>query len=172
MITVPLTNPDTYSSPYYDYSNNDAIYVGDNKGDLELITGVFMGTPSAATAINLGNTNPLASPVLDATSGCVFVGDTTGILYSVSSTTKGTVCNSGAFAAFGHTGNLGNGAANDGIFDAPMVDSTAGQVYAFVAHSGSATTSFSVTGTRPTSLALIRQSSGRAAPLASSPLRK
>jgi hypothetical protein len=144
MITVNLTNPDTYSSPFYDYAADDAIYVGDNKGYLELITGVFTGTPSVATAINLGNNNPLASPVLDATSGCVFVGDTTGFLYSVSSQIKGTVCNGGAFATFGHTGNLGNGAANDGIFDAPIVDSTAGQVYAFVTHGGSVTTSFSV----------------------------
>lgn len=128
---------DTYSSPYYDYSN-DALYVGDNNSYLHKFTGVFTGTPTEATAVQLNTTAyDVASPVYDPVSGCVFVGDSEGYFYSVDSGTSTTasVCKSGSFTLFGHSELLGGGAADDGIFDAPLVDSAGQMVYAFVTDS-------------------------------------
>ena len=135
--SVSATVADTYSSPFYDY-NNDIIYVGDNAGHLYKITGVFNGTVSpSVTSVTLTAGNDVASPVYDLVSGCVFVGDSEGFLYSVDSGTftTTTVCNSGTFKLFGHSENLGDGAASEGIFDAPLVDSSAQMVYAFVTDS-------------------------------------
>ncbi len=70
--------------------------------------------------VTLG-TEGLASPVFDSTSGLVFVGDASGTLYSV-------VASSGAINAT--SGTLA--AVRTGIYDAPLVDSTTGKVYAFV----------------------------------------
>jgi hypothetical protein len=134
MTVTALSNNDTYSAPYYDYnSTDDALYVGDDVGDMEKFTGVFNGAISNATAINLGLTHPLGSPVFDPVSGCVFVGDTTGYLYSVNSGNPGTVCTSTSFSTRGHTVVLSDGGPGGGIYDAPIVDSTAGQIYAFLA---------------------------------------
>ncbi len=69
-------------------------------------------------------------------SGCVFVGDTEGYLYSVSSGVAGTVCTGATFALSGQSENLGSGGANEGIFDGPLVDPVAETVYVFVADSG------------------------------------
>lgn len=134
--SVSGTVGDIYSSPFYDYTN-DVIYVGDNSGHLYKITGVFNGTVSPpVTSITLtGSTFNVASPVYDSTSGCVFVGDSEGFFYSVSSGVAGTVCTGASFANFGHSENLGDGAANEGIFDAALVDSSAHMVYAFVTDS-------------------------------------
>ena len=139
MTVTTLSHNDTYSSPYYDNSSDDALYVGDDSGYLEKFTGVFNGTAvTAVTPIELNTTTqyPLASPVYDSVSGCVFVGDTEGYLYSVSSGVAGTVCNGASFARFGHSENLGSGGANEGIFDGPLVDPVAETVYVFVADSG------------------------------------
>jgi len=124
---------DTNSSPFYDY-NTDTIYVGDNSSKLHKFTNVFNGTPAEVTPVVTLNATvyTVSSPVYDPVSGCVFVGDSQGYLYSVNSGTPGTVCTSGTFALWGRSAILGNAAANDGIFDAPLVDSTAGRVYAFV----------------------------------------
>ena len=141
MTVTALTNNDTYSAPFYDYNSaDDALYVGDDLGDLEKFTGVFNGAISAATAINLGNTNPLSSPVFDLYSGCVFVGDSTGYLYSVNSGNGGQVCTSTSFTTRGHTVLLSDGGAGGGIYDAPIVDPFAGSVYAFVASNAASTT--------------------------------
>jgi hypothetical protein len=59
----------------------------------------------------------ISSPVFDAIDGNAFVGDSTGVLYSV---TAGGSKN-------GNTGSLG-----DIIADAPLVDGSAGTVYVFV----------------------------------------
>ncbi len=123
----------TRSSPYYDYSGTDTLYVGDNSGTLYKVTGVFTGTtsPTIATA-TLGSTNgSLASPVYDPVSGCVFVGDNGGVFWSVSSGVPGTVCTGTSFAVFGHSELLGNGAPNQGIFDGVLLDLTAQKIYAF-----------------------------------------
>jgi hypothetical protein len=133
-----LAHNDTYSAPFYDFATDDALYVGDDSGNLEKFTGVFHGAISGPTVLSL-NTGPyaIASPVYDPTSGCVFVGDTYGYLYSVDSGASKTtsVCKSGSYKLYATSGNLGNSAAGDGIFDAPLVDSTAGTVYVFITDS-------------------------------------
>lgn len=128
---------DAYSSPFYDYEADDALYVGDNSGHLYQVLGVFNGTtaPTVNTITLTGSTYHVASPVFDSISGCVFVGDSQGYLYSVNSGRGGTVCTGGSFSNFGHSEILGNGAANEGIFDAPLVDPSTEQVYAFVTDS-------------------------------------
>jgi hypothetical protein len=132
---------DTYSSPFYDYTN-DALYVGDNSSYLHQFTGVFNGTPTESTKVQL-NATPyyVASPVYDTTSGCVFVGDSEGYLYSVDPATPGgSVCMGSTFAKFATSEVMGDTFdTNPGIFDGPLVDSNAGMVYAFVAY-GSSTT--------------------------------
>jgi|SRR5579872_521652 len=122
----------TRSSPYYDYSGTDTLYVGDNSGKLYKVSGVFGGTstPTVSTA-SLG-TASLASPVYDPVSGCIFVGDNVGFFWSVSSGVPGTVCTGTTFQLFGRSELIGGGGANQGIFDSAILDSTAQKVYAFV----------------------------------------
>ena len=127
------SHDDTYSSPYYDYSSDDAVYVGDDSGYLQKFTGVLNGASVSVTTTSLG-TNKLASPVYDPVSACVFVGDIQGYLYSANSGNTGTVCSIG-FSLRGRSLILSDGNPNSGIFDAPIVDSTAQTVYAFVASS-------------------------------------
>jgi len=154
MTVTALNHNDTYSSPFYDFNGaDDTIYVGDDNGYLEKFTGVFNGTANpAGTEVSL-NTGPYAitSPVYDGVSGCVFVGDTEGYLYSVSSGVAGSVCTGTSFASFGRSENLGGGGANEGIFDGPLVDPVAETVYAFVADSGSIslTTTLNILSTPP-----------------------
>ncbi len=128
-------NPnDTNSSPYYDYAN-DIIYVGADNGTLHKFTGVFNGTPAEQTTggfpATVSSGNVLSSPVYDSVSGLVFVGSRGGTnggrLHSVNA--SGTVVSSGQLA----------GATSTGVSDAPIVDSTAGRVYVFVANDGSNT---------------------------------
>ena len=39
--TFANSHNDTYSAPYYDYASDDAVFVGDNSGDLQkLLPGV------------------------------------------------------------------------------------------------------------------------------------
>jgi len=146
MFTLTLSGSpnDSFSSPFYDYGD-DALYVGDNSSHLHKFTGVFSGTPTEATSVTLNATAyDVASPVYDATSGCVFVGDNQGDLYKVNSGVAGSQCVSGTFSLNVTSEVLGNATAGQGIFDAPLVDSTAGTVYVFVA--GSVGISRGVTG--------------------------
>ncbi len=130
MYSVSLGANDTYSSPYYDYAD-DAVYVGDDSGRLHKITGVFNGTPTTDASpwpVTLNGSYKTTSPIYDSTSGYVFVGNTDAILYSVGSgnsgTTNGTIHST--------SGTLGGAGA--AIIDAPLVDSSAGKVYAFVSN--------------------------------------
>jgi hypothetical protein len=127
MLTLPLSGPanDTFSAPFYDFATDDAIYVGDDSGYLHQFSGVFTKAPSEVTTspwpVLLNASNKVTSPVYDPATGYVFVGDTGGYLYSVGSAGK-----------YGTSAQLG-----DVIIDAPLVDSSAGMVYAFVtANSG------------------------------------
>jgi hypothetical protein len=127
MTTFTLTNADTYSAPYVDYID-DVLYVGDDgpsggAGVLHKFTGVFNGTPTAGTSVNVSTTSdaPLGSPVYDFSSSKVFVGGVgDGQLYAVTST--GTVTTSSQL-----------GYSSKDIADAPLVDSAAAMVYVFVA---------------------------------------
>lgn len=118
----------TNSSPFYDYTN-DNLYVGANNGTLHKFTGIFNGTPAEQTTggfpATVSTGNLLSSPVYDSGSGLVFAGSTSGAasggsLHSVNS--AGTVVSSARLATN----------TSSGVRDAPIVDSTAQTVYAFV----------------------------------------
>lgn len=130
-LTLNGSPNDTNSPPFYVY-RTDTMYVGDNSGKLHQFTGVFLGTP-AETMTNgwpvTLSANVLTGTVYDPVSTLLFVGDSGGFLYSV--TTSGatrTVVTSGQLAATGSTG----------IVDAPLLDSTPATplVYAFVGDDG------------------------------------
>ena len=106
MFTMALSHNDTLSAPFYDY-HGDALYVGDDSGNLHQFTGVFNGVPTESGGtwpVNLGTSNKLASPVYDGTwnGGQVFVGDlggvtstaqrSTGAIFGQTSISGGTDC--------------------------------------------------------------------------------
>jgi len=122
---------DTNSSPFVDY-NTDQAYVGNNAGILYRINHVFCpqggcAAPSLDTtwgtagALTVGCGTTLTGPVLDFVTGNVFVGCADGVLYGFTST--------GAALAFGPT-TVGNGSADGGIVDPPLVDGIDSLVYA------------------------------------------
>ena len=133
MTTVSLKNGagvavnDTTSSVFPDYTN-DVIWVGGASGWLHKITGAFRGTPAEVTTggfpvqVNTSTPTSLSSPIYDSASKNVFVGDLGGFLYRVSS--------AGAVTA---TARLDFGT---GLVASPVVDSTAGKVYAFSSSDG------------------------------------
>lgn len=134
MATIQLDNSsgvginDTTSSVFPDYGH-DAIYVGGASGWLFKFSNVFLGTPPAEVTtggfpvqVNTTTTDTLTSPVHDPVSGNVFVADSLGHLYQVSST--GTVTASGV---------LDHG---KGFAVGPIVDAVAGYVYAFSSSDG------------------------------------
>jgi len=125
--------PDTNSSPFYNYAT-DELYVGDDSGNVHKFIGVFNGTPAEAGApwpVATGNKNTLGSPVFDSVTSNVFVGDSGGFLYSISST--GTVIASNRVAF------------RSGFVDGPIVDSSAAMVYIFgSANTNSVSTSAAV----------------------------
>jgi hypothetical protein len=139
--TIPLRNvgntgndDDTNSSVFYDYEH-DVAYVGDDSGVLHKYSPVFNGV--LAEVLTGGwpvqvNATPtaLTSPVYDSGSGNVFVEDKGGFLYSVDSTT-GVVTQSGQLD---FSVEFDGG---PGFVQGPIVDSTAGLVYAFVPSDGS-----------------------------------
>jgi hypothetical protein len=149
-ITLTGSPTDTYSFPYYD-AGSDTIYVGDDAGKLHKFNPVFRGT-SGTPPVEIGspwpvqlpaaaNESALGSPVYDSTTAQLFVGDyllnttqscepsanttigSCGYLYSVSSSGTVTVSHELDY--------------NIGILDSPIVDSSAGTVYAFVGDDGS-----------------------------------
>jgi len=134
MISVPFQtafNPDTNSSPFYDYFN-DVLYVGDDNGTFHEFSGVFNGTPAEVTIggwpVLLGG--KLTSPVLDRVTGSLFVGSSNGTLYGITTPlTAPAVVQSGVIA---------NGL---GIVDSPIIDGTPAfpatpVVYVFVGDDG------------------------------------
>ncbi len=142
MTVTPLSSgaSDTYSSPYYDYAS-DTVYVGDDAGYLYRISPVFNSNSISPVETKIqiqANSAPLASPVYDSISGCVFVGDTRyGYLYSVNSGLPGNVCAASAFSLNATSEALSYGYAGQGIFDGVILDQNAAMVYAFVSYSGS-----------------------------------
>jgi hypothetical protein len=125
---------DTRSSPFYNYGT-DELYVGDNSGNVHKFTGVFNGTPAEAgtpwPVLASGNKNILSSPVFDPATSKVFVADSGGLLFSISS--AGTVITSNRVAF------------RSGFVDGPIVDSSAGTIYVFgSADTNSANTSAAV----------------------------
>ena len=123
IVNVPLTGAttDTRSSPFMDYMN-DVAYVGTDNGKLYKITGVFNGTPALAGAPwprRVGFSAPnLTSPVIDFSNGQIYLGSSDGNLYAF---TKG-----GA-QLFPIT--IGDGSADGGLADAPIIDVVNGLLY-------------------------------------------
>jgi hypothetical protein len=120
---------DTRSSPWIDYTN-DIAYVGADDGNLYKITGVFNGTPTLAGApwpVLIGANRILTSPVLDQFTKNLFLGDSTGRLWSVSSVTPANKSN----LAVG----LAN-VANPAVIDGPILDSSNGTVFAVSSNDG------------------------------------
>ena len=132
---------DTFSAPFFDYSGADTLYIGDDSGKLHKFTGVFSGTPAEALSswpVTVStSSSALSSPVYDSTSGRIFVGDSIppsmshclsiapcGLLYAVSASTAAVVGTSSRLDF------------NQGIVDAPLVDSAAAKVYAFIGDDG------------------------------------
>ena len=119
MLTTATT--DTRSSPFMDYMN-DVAYVGTDNGKLFKITGVFRGTPALAGSPwprRVGFSAPnLTGPVIDFSTGEIFLGSTDGNLYGF---TKG--------GAQFFPITIGSGGANGGLVDAPMVDAVNGYLY-------------------------------------------
>jgi hypothetical protein len=118
------------SSPFVDYTN-DIAYVGDDGGLLHKFTPVFNDAPAEVIdgvwPVTVDSGQVLTGPVWDSGTSNVYVGDSAGILSSVSA--SGTVTSSAALAA------------GAGIVDAPLVDSSAQKVYVFVADNADGTAS-------------------------------
>jgi|SRR5579872_305085 len=143
MISIVLNGPqpDTASSPFYDYMR-DAIYVGDDNGVLHKIINAFglsgttpseMVTGNWPITVNAGRI--LTSPTMDGVSGNIFFGDSSGRLSYVRETfsTAGT-CLAGSVPCLGSTNIVP--AASHVIPDAPLVDSITGKVFVFYGNNG------------------------------------
>ncbi len=141
MTTVAFadSHSDTYSSPFYDYAL-DHLYVGDDSGAIHRFTGVFTGTPTETTTGNWPFTvsasgAALGSPVYDAVTGDVMVGD---YLLNYASTCEPSATNSAGSCGYLYWFNAPGSATQSkqldyqyGIVDSPIVDPTTGQVFAF-----------------------------------------
>jgi hypothetical protein len=131
---------DSGSSPFYDYVS-DALYVGDDSGNLHKFTGVFNGTPAEATspwplAISL---SALDGPIYDSVSGNIFVGDYLPPSASSTCAPSGSPCGF-LYAVRASSGSI-VGTSNrldyvNGIVSSPLVDSSAGMLYVFVGADG------------------------------------
>ena len=149
MLTLVFANGanDTNSSPFYDYAD-DVLYVADNTGHIHQFAGVFNGTPAEVGNpwVTLTSGNVVTSVIYDSISGRVFAGDSGGYLYNVACTISSvaTPCSTaGVTTAVNKSAQLSNG-TDGGIFDAPIVDGTAAQVYVFAANNTAGTNRSSV----------------------------
>ena len=152
MTTLTLSgNPsDSHSSPYVAFgpgSNPATAYVGDDAGNLHKFVNIFASgsnTPAEAGSpwpVAVNTNASLASPVYDSVSTNVFVGD---YVLSSSSACEPSATNSnnpcGYLYSVDSSGTVTKSAQLDhnmGILDAPIVDSTAGEVYVFAGDDGS-----------------------------------
>jgi hypothetical protein len=137
MTTLTIASAtNTNSSPWVDY-NTDTAYVGADNGVLYKISSVFGG--GAPTLVNNADwpvtvstqaNKVLTNPVVDVSSGRIFLGDGQGYLYAVSLTSPAKT-----FAAQQTVGWAGHGAGT-GIVDPPLVvndpaNPATNQVFAF-----------------------------------------
>ncbi len=122
------TSTNSNSSPFIDYGH-DTMYVGSDNGYLYKISPVFNGgstPPAVSWSFSTGGT-VLTSPTYDSVTQHVFVADSSGHLYCV--TSAGAAC-----------GTTISGLTNP---DDPIVDSSTGKVFVFAAQdsmNGSAAT--------------------------------
>lgn len=128
-LTYSPASNSTTSSPYIDYTNDNA-YLGSDKGLMYKITGVFRGTPAPAGGfwpLTLSTNFHLSPPVLDTRLGLLMVGSANGNLYQVNTT-------SGAIAVPLIVGK--SGSTSPGIVAAPIVDVTNGTTFVISANDG------------------------------------
>jgi hypothetical protein len=120
---------DRTSSVFPDYEH-DIIWVGGALGWLHKVTGVFRGYPAEVRTggypVHVSNAVFLSSPVYDYSSTDVFVGDSSGFLYRV--TTSGTMPTVTASGQMDH---------GTGLVAGPTVDSTTEEIYVFSSSDGS-----------------------------------
>jgi len=118
MTTFSLGANDTNSSVYYDYGT-DVAFVGDDAGFVHQYTGVFKSTPTEVGSpwpVKVGS-NKLTSAVFDPSNATVYVGDSGGILYSITSSGSVTASSQLDFGT--------------GLTEGPVIDAGIGVVYAF-----------------------------------------
>jgi hypothetical protein len=128
------------SSVWEDYAF-DVAYVGDDQGYLHSFTGVFTGSPAEVTsgsftwpvsvcpipcASNAENANPLTSPVYDESRGVIYVGDFGGKVDWINVSSSTISANSTTYPPGTVTTSTGIGAGNQDLYDAPLVDPSAG----------------------------------------------
>jgi len=135
-LTIESTAANTNSSPWVDYSS-DTAYVGADNGLLYKITPVFGGGAPALVAntdwpvtVSTQASKVLTDPVVDRTSGRIFLGDGEGYLYAVSLTSPAKT-----YAARQTIGWATHGAGT-GVVDPPIVvndpaNPATNQVFAF-----------------------------------------
>ncbi len=149
-LTFSGSHSDTYSSPFIVYGlvgNPSSAYVGDDVGDLHKFTNIFAsGTNTPAEAgspwpVAVNANASLGTPIYDSVSANVFVGD---YLFSSSSPCEPSATNTnnpcGYLYSINSSGTVTRSAQLDfnmGIMDGPIVDSSAGEVYAFAGDDGS-----------------------------------
>jgi hypothetical protein len=157
-LTLKGSPNDTYSSPFVAYNsgvNTSTLYVGDDAGALHKFTSIFAssGTPGEVTTggwpVTVNTNASLASPVYDAVSAKVFVGDyllSSSSPCEPSSTSSNSPC--GYLYSVNSSGAVTKSAQldyNNGILDGPIVDSTTGEVYVFAGDDGSSNCAASTT---------------------------
>jgi hypothetical protein len=139
-VAIPFgATGDSISSPFPDY-NTDSAFVGANDGKLYKFIDVFSGNPPGPalapspwpitiTTAGGGSATTLTSPVLDASTRNIFIGDGAGVLHYVRDTGSTTgACASGAPPCLGTpTVNLQGAILDDG----PIVDGTSQKVFEF-----------------------------------------
>ena len=124
------------SSVFVDYTN-DIGYVGDDNGKLHKITPFFSGTPAEVTTggwpvtVSSASTAILTPPVWDSVSGDIYIGDNENsagnLFYVRTSVSSSGSCSSGSPPCLGSTTvSISN---QQGLADAPVVDSTNGWIY-------------------------------------------
>jgi len=135
-LTIESAATNSNSSPWVDYSS-DTAYVGADNGVLYKITPVFRsGAPALVSntdwpvTVSTQSNKVLTAPIVDTTSGRIFIGDGEGYLYAVSLSSPG-----GTTAAAQTIGWATHGAGT-GVVDPPIVvndpaNPTTNQVFAF-----------------------------------------
>ena len=125
---------DTNSSIFVDYPS-DTAFVGDDSGYLHKFNPVFNGAPAEVGGVwpvllNPSTPSALTSPVYDSVTGNVFVTDKGGFLYRVNSSTA-------AVTASGQLDFSSEFDGGPGMVEGPILDYTAGVLYAFATSDGS-----------------------------------
>jgi len=149
-VLLLATNDQGLTSPWVDYTHNVA-YVASTGGKIYKINNIFGTTaPSLAATpwpVTVVNGSALTAPVVDPTTGDIFVGAANGIVYC--RTSASAACGTGAAGSFtvgavGHTGGTA-GAVGESpvVVDNGNTTGTTGWVFAQATY----TTATSTTGT-------------------------